>query len=199
MSQSSNLRSLFRQIFLFAGITVRTDLKTADELRFVLPTLLSAQNSQLHVVIDLDNEIDYLPTLHLLNEYNTDASIFVWSIRNFEQPGPHPLLLHKALLPFTSRIFTPLEAMIAMVEAFFLYDKSLVRFSSIAGPIQKFDGFYDIERILKGRSIDFINRNPAALWQTLKQLTAHLQNSLPFHWLYLLYQQSQISAGVVLK
>lgn len=198
ITKASNLTHLFRQIFLFAGIKVRTDLQTVNELELVLPTMLSNNDSQLHVMIDLDNEIDYLPILHLLAEYNNNSKIFVWSIKDFAQPGPNPLILQQALLPFTSRIFTPLEAMISMVEAFFLYDESLVRFSATAGSIQKFDGFHDIERILKGKSIDLLDRNPATLWQTLKQLTNHLQDSLPFHWLYSLFQQNQESSGAVL-
>jgi hypothetical protein len=193
--------NLFRQLFLFAGIRVRADLRSSEEFVQILPELRSGGTAgeELHVVLDLDRG-DFLPALHALNaeRRRTGRILRLWAFRDFSRPGPDPLLIQRSLLPFTRRIFEPHEAALALIEALFLYDRSLERFSASAGPLQSFDGFHDATHILTGRSFRLLDRNPDRLFHALADLIQHLRPSLPFHWLYRLYERRNGAGGLLL-
>ena len=193
--------NLFRQLFLFAGIRVRADLRSPDEFAQVLPELRKdgTTEEELHVVLDLDRN-DFLPAMHALaaEREKTGRVLRLWALRDFSRPGPDPVLIQRTLSPFTRRIFEPHEAALALIEALYLYDPSLERFSASAGPLQSFDGFRDAAHILTGRSFRLLDRNPDRLFHALSDLMQHLRLSLPFHWLYRLYEKRNGTGGLLL-
>ncbi len=193
---------LFRQIFLFAGMRTRADIRNADDFVQVLPELRAAgdEAEELHVVFDLDRG-DFLPAMHALSveRERSGRVLRLWALRDFSSPGPDPMLIQRALSPFTVRIFEPLEAALAIIEALFLFDPSLKRFSTVPGPLQTFDGFRDCEHILQGRSFRLLDRNPDRLFHALSSLMQHLRVSLPFHWLYRLYENRNSPGGLLLR
>lgn len=190
---------VIKQLFLFAGITVRSDFCDASDFAVALPSLRDNEKKTVHLVIDL-NRPDFGSALHALSKESRppDAGLHVWALRDFALPGPDPALIQRLLSPFASRVFEPVEAIVALVEALFLSGEGLDRRAALSHPLGSFEGFRDAGQLLRGRSVQLLHSDPRRLWQAAADLLERLRPSLAFHWLLDFYEEQRRGGGLLL-
>lgn len=190
---------VIKQLFLFAGIAVRADFCDASDFAVALPSLRDNEKKTVHLVIDL-NRPDFGSALHALSKEPRapDAGLHVWALRDFALPGPDPALIQRLLSPFSSRVFEPLEAIVALVEALFLSGEGLDRRAALSHPLGSFEGFRDADHLLRGRSVQLLHSDPRRLWRAATDLIERLRPSLAFHWLLDFYEEQRRGGGLLL-
>lgn len=190
---------ILKQLFLFAGISTRADFPNAADFAVALPSLREEHAHSMHLVIDLDRP-DFVAALHALSKKPDPppGGVHVWALRDFSLPGPDPALMQRLLSPFTTRVFEPLEAVVALIEALFLSPAGLDRASALKHPLQNFDGFRDADQLLHGRSVQLLHSDPRIIWQATASLLESMRPSLPFHWLLDYYEEQRRGGGLLL-
>lgn len=124
VSDSPQMRSLARQILLFAGRVPRMDFSSADDC---LTVLASIQEWPELIVLDLDStRVDSLAFFHGLEKIlrarpHDRARCQILVCKDFARPGFDLMRMRPLLAPHARKIFHPEGALLALLESMIFY------------------------------------------------------------------------------
>lgn len=172
VEEQEERRRLFFQLYTFAGYDVRLDCSSAQEVLLCLkndgpPTLL-------HLNLDHSamkaTELIYALDSFLKINPEQKSSLRALFIKDFNIPGFSFSSLEDLLASHTSRIFSPKEAVFAIIEAFLGEQRAL--FPAQASPSKE---LFALDAILHGHPVELAKLSPSKMTS---------RERFPFLWLY---------------
>ncbi len=172
IEENIKYRDLFRQIFYFAGYTVQVDFSGVDDVLVALdqgdsiPELmflsLDCQNiNHTELIYGLDSFLKKHPKRH--------SQLRILFTKDFRLPGLSLAVIENLLHAHARRIFSPGEAIFALLESFFVRDTFFLRGE------RKGEEKLVLDTVLYGSNHDFTQ---------LKVAQATRPQCIPFLWIY---------------
>lgn len=187
-------RRLYRQIFLFAGYRPRTDLASATDITVILDGL--KEEKSIVLVADLDcSKVDTLLLCHELQSYlkkhpSMAGKIRIILLKDFRRPGLDPSSMKSSIQKIARRIFHPIEGVLALTEALFLYGME----DEIASA-----RFRNLDSFLYAHRIQSLRADPDRIFKNASRRLRSFSRALPFLWLYDLFRDLSSTGAITLQ
>jgi hypothetical protein len=173
VSDNPQLRSISRQILLFAGRVPRMDFSSAEDS---LAVLGSVQDWPEVILLDLDStRVDSLVFFHGLEKIlrarpHDRARCQILVCKDFARPGFDLMRMRPLLAPHAKKIFHPEGALLALLESMIFYPG----FSIPAAPAPR-----SLRDLLYSEDLTEPGRSPALSMASIVESDA-LRRSVPF-------------------